>query len=53
MTREPTIKQLLAKQGIETRPSKHFGLRELWRGDEFLGAFSAHTACERFLGDKS
>lgn len=44
-----TIKQLLADQGIEVRKTGEGPTRELWRGDEFLGHFTAHGAVERFL----
>lgn len=53
MTREPSIKQLLAAQGIECRPSKHFGCKELWRGDEFLGDFSAAGTVKKFIDDQA
>jgi hypothetical protein len=53
MTPDRTIKQLLADKGIETRSSKHFACKELWRGDEFLGDFSAGSAVEKFLSEKS
>lgn len=49
MTREPSIKQLLAAKGIECRPSKHFACKELWRGTEFLGDFNAGGAVQKFL----
>ena len=53
MTRERTIKERLFDLGIETRPSKHASHKELWRGDEFLGDFTARGAVEKFLGDEA
>lgn len=49
MTAERTIKQLLSDQGIEVRKTGTDSTRELWRGDAFLGHFTAARAVERFL----
>lgn len=53
MTRERSIKEELTALGIETRPSEHFGCKQLWRGDEFLGDFSARAAVETFLKESA
>ncbi len=49
MSLDPTIKQLLAEQGVEVRKTGEGPTRELWLGEQFLGHFTAHGAVERFL----
>lgn len=46
---EESIKQGLARLGIEVRKSGDVATRELWRGEEFLGHFTAGAAAEQFL----
>lgn len=48
-TAESSIKQLLADRGIEVRKTGDATTRELWRGADFLGHYSARSAVLAFL----
>lgn len=52
MIGELTIKQMLAAMGIEVRKGGELSIRELWRGDEFLGYFTAGGAAAGFLAEQ-